>query len=198
MIRPLGPDGVRQRISELQSRIATLQASQNTSALTASHLSGPIGSSGQTGLQPLRPFGPGLTVQGPGAPPELKSSIHKAAQDNGVDPSLFEALVGVESSYNPRTTSKAGAMGLAQLMPGTAKMLGVADPYNPEQNLMGGARYLAQMLKKFGDVPMALAAYNAGPGAIQRYGGIPPFSETRRYIEKVMTRMSQIAQVDDR
>lgn len=113
---------------------------------------------------------------------ELARSI---AIEEGVDPDLFERLVQQESSFNPDARSPVGAIGLAQLMPGTAGDLGV-DPTDPEQNLRGGARYLRQQLDRFGSTPLALAAYNAGPGRVSEYGGIPPFEETQNYVRRIL------------
>src|SRR5699024_4895220 len=113
--------------------------------------------------------------------------IREAANKYGVDEKLIHAVIQMESSYNPRATSKAGAAGLMQLMPATARSLGVSDRYNVRQNIFGGTKYLSQMLKKFnGRTNLALAAYNAGPGNVAKHGGIPPFTETKNYVQKVM------------
>jgi soluble lytic murein transglycosylase-like protein len=105
-----------------------------------------------------------------------------AARKHGVPEDLFLRLVNQESRFNPKARSHKGAIGLAQLMPGTAKDLGV-DPHDPQQNLEGGARYLKTQYRKFGSWRLALAAYNAGPGAVQKHGGVPPFRETRNYVK---------------
>lgn len=110
-----------------------------------------------------------------------------AARRNGIPEDLFLRLVRQESGWNASARSHKGAMGLAQLMPGTARDLGV-DPRNPAQNLEGGARYLAMQYRKFGTWRLALAAYNAGPGAVEKHGGIPPFRETRNYVNIIMGR----------
>ncbi|MDO5604994.1 MAG: lytic transglycosylase domain-containing protein [Paracoccus sp. (in: a-proteobacteria)] len=104
-----------------------------------------------------------------------------AARKHGIPEALFLRLVNQESRWNPNARSHKGAMGLAQLMPGTAAQLGV-NPHDPLQNLDGGARYLRMMYNQFGDWRLALAAYNAGPGAVQKHGGIPPYRETRNYV----------------
>ena len=112
--------------------------------------------------------------------------ITAAARRNGVDPALLAGLVRQESNFNAAAVSPAGARGLTQLMPATAAGLGVANPSDPVQALEGGARYLRRQLDAFGgDVTKALAAYNAGPGAVQRYGGVPPYAETQAYVQKV-------------
>lgn len=117
---------------------------------------------------------------------QLKEIARQKARDFGVNEDIFLRLVQKESSWNPQARSSAGAMGLVQLMPGTARGLGVSNPYDPVQSLTGGARYLGQQLKRFGSYDKALAAYNAGPGNVERYGGIPPFRETQNYVKTIL------------
>ena len=108
------------------------------------------------------------------------------ARRYGISVSLFTALIWQESGFRAKARSEAGARGLAQLMPGTAREMGVRRIYDPAQNLAGGARYLRSLLIRFRSVPLALAGYNAGPGAVTRHDGIPPFPETRRYVTRVL------------
>lgn len=117
---------------------------------------------------------------------QLKEIARQKARDFGVNEDIFLKLVQKESGWNPQAKSSAGAMGLVQLMPGTAQGLGVSNPYDPVQSLTGGARYLSQQLKRFGSYDKALAAYNAGPGNVERYGGIPPFKETQNYVKNIL------------
>jgi hypothetical protein len=117
----------------------------------------------------------------------LEAIFQKAASTYGVDENLLKAIAKAESDFDPNATSKSGAMGIMQLMPATAKGLGVSDAYDPEQNIMGGAKYIASLLKKYdGNVSYALAAYNAGSGNVDKYGGIPPFEETQNYVTKIL------------
>src|SRR3954451_20628613 len=114
------------------------------------------------------------------------SEISESAQRNGLDPALLAGLIKQESGFNANARSGAGAQGLTQLMPGTATGLGVTNPLDPGQAIEGGAKYLKQQLDRFGgDVARGLAAYNAGPGAVQRFGGVPPYAETQNYVRAV-------------
>jgi|HubBroStandDraft_3_1064219.scaffolds.fasta_scaffold14578_3 soluble lytic murein transglycosylase-like protein len=113
--------------------------------------------------------------------------IEQSAARYGLDPAVLHGLIQQESGFDPESQSSAGAAGLTQLMPGTASSLGVANPLNPAESIEGGARYLSQMMERFGgNTEDALAAYNAGPGAVQQYGGIPPYAETQSYVQKVL------------
>lgn len=119
-------------------------------------------------------------------PPPFTAAIEAAAARHGLDPKLLRALVVVESGYRPNAISPAGAGGLTQLMPATAQALGVADRFDPDANLLGGADYLARQIARFQDVRLALAAYNAGPARVQRAGGVPPITESRQYVSRVV------------
>jgi hypothetical protein len=120
----------------------------------------------------------------------IDGCIRSAAIKHDLPERLVHLVVEAESGYRPQVVSRAGAKGLMQLMPETAKDLGVSDPFNIEQNIEGGVRYLKKMMDRFkGDVGLALAAYNAGPGNVSRYQGIPPFKETREYVQKIMGKL---------
>jgi soluble lytic murein transglycosylase-like protein len=167
------------RVAELQQLTATLvrapvappataPASSFAGALTAAQATPATPSAGSSSS----PFG---------------AEIDAAAAKHGIDPALLRALVRQESGFDPAARSPAGATGLTQLMPGTAASLGVTDATDPAQALDGGARYLRQQLDRFGgDERLALAAYNAGPGAVARHGGVPPYAETQQYVERVL------------
>lgn len=118
--------------------------------------------------------------------------IRKAQKRYGVEFSLIKAVIQVESGFNPKAVSKKGAKGLMQIMPANYKSLSIKDPFNPQQNIMGGVRYLKKLLKRYENkLPLALAAYNAGPDAVDKYQTIPPYAETQNYVRKVMKRYSQ-------
>ena len=111
--------------------------------------------------------------------------IDHAAEETKLDSALIVSVIRAESNGNPKAVSPVGAKGLMQLMDGTAAELGVTDSFNPKQNILAGSRYLAAMVRRFGDVETALAAYNAGPGTVTKHGGIPPYRETQEYVSKV-------------
>jgi soluble lytic murein transglycosylase len=112
--------------------------------------------------------------------------ISAAARKHGISSSLIKAVIKAESDFNPRAVSKKGACGLMQLMPETAKDLGIVDLFDPKENIFGGTRYLKKMLTQFGELPLALAAYNAGPGKVKSRNGIPRIPETRTFVRRVM------------
>jgi soluble lytic murein transglycosylase-like protein len=150
---------------------------------------------GEVGIVPaeIRGFVPDEVVDEVLAPSadggDLRALAVAAAQRHGLDPALVLAVVSVESAFQPDAVSHKGAQGLMQLMPGTARELGVADAMDPAQNLDGGTRYLRMLVARYGgDLGKALAAYNAGPGAVKRHRGIPPYRETLHYVNRVLKR----------
>ena len=180
---------VMARVDEIQSRIALLGGAGPAQAA-------PSGQSFQATLAQAT-GGPTATAAvagptGPGAATPFAAEIEAAAQRHGIDPALLKGLIRQESNFNPTAGSPAGARGLTQLMPGTAASLGVTDVTDPAQSIEGGAKYLKQQLDRFGgDVTKALAAYNAGPGAVQKFGGVPPYEETQNYVRKVQAYADQ-------
>lgn len=125
-------------------------------------------------------------------PEDLESIFETASETYHISLDLLKAVAKAESDFNPNCTSSSGAMGIMQLMPGTAKELGVTNAYDPEQNIMAGAKYLSENLDIFKDnISLAVAAYNAGRGAVKKYAGIPPYSETQSYVKKVLSYMNE-------
>lgn len=188
-IGPLGPQGVQARIREIQSRMQELFENENEPVRTESSNTRSfvqmVTWNNRAQRELIRP----LSVQWSNMNVDLQSLkqiAQSAAQEFNLDEDIFIALISAESAWNPNAVSPKGAKGLAQLMPDTARALGVADPFDPAQNLRGGAKFLRQMLDQFGSYELALAAYNAGPGAVRRYNGIPPYSETQNYVRKIL------------
>jgi soluble lytic murein transglycosylase-like protein len=129
---------------------------------------------------------------------DVQEIIRRHASQFRLDEALVRAVIRAESNYNPQAVSSKGAMGMMQLIPETARLMQVSDPMNPEENIRGGSRYLRMMLDQFeGNLELALAAYNAGPTTVLRYGGVPPFQETVTYIERVKRYMHQYRQSKD-
>jgi soluble lytic murein transglycosylase-like protein len=174
------------RLDELQTMVAQMNAPATpapapAAAAPASSFAGALAAA-QTSPS-------GAPVSGTGSTSAFDAQINAAAAGNGIDPALLKGLVSQESGFNPNARSGAGALGLTQLMPGTAASLGVTNPLDPAQSLQGGAKYLREQLDRFGgDEQLALAAYNAGPGAVQKYGGVPPYAETQNYVNSVMSK----------
>ena len=183
-------EAVIARVNELQLMIGGPAPTAPSAASTAfaSQLAGatapaaPTATAATASATPMAATGPSEL---PGDVP-FGAEITAAAKKYGLDPALLAGLVKQESGFNPNAGSPAGARGLTQLMPGTAAGLGVTNVLDPVQSLDGGAKYLRQQLDAFGgDVARALAAYNAGPGAVKRYGGVPPYAETQNYVRAV-------------
>jgi soluble lytic murein transglycosylase-like protein len=162
-----GLSEVRQRVAEIKKGFSVMRAARQAAAFSSllRAASAPRGAPDNT---------------------RFDAAIARAAGLANLDPALVKAVVAAESGFNPNAVSPAGARGLMQLMPDTAAALGVADPFDAEANLIGGARYLRQQLDRFGSLPLALAAYNAGPGTIARYGDVPPIAETHGYVGRIL------------
>ncbi len=147
---------------------------------------GPLPASVPTG--PLAP----LPVMPASASVSIDGLVQKYAAQHGLEPALVKAVIKTESDGNPHCVSRAGAMGLMQLMPANVKEAGISDPFDPEQNISAGTKQLADLLGQYhGNLDLALAGYNAGPGNVHKYGGVPPFTETRHYIQRVRAAMGQ-------
>jgi soluble lytic murein transglycosylase-like protein len=146
------------------------------------------------GSRPIETDDTVVTVSQPARSPSYTmAALAEAASSTGLSPELVEAVAWRESRLRAGVVSRAGAIGEMQLMPGTARQMGV-NPYDTRQNFHGGARYLSEMMRRYnGDLVLALAAYNAGPGAVDRYRGVPPYRETREYVSAVLERLGQRA-----
>lgn len=161
-----------QRIAEIQSRFESpaIQPARNGSEAPASF-----------DMALNEAMGPASMM-----PDQLNALIQEQADTQDVDANLLKAVIKTESNFNPRAVSPVGAQGLMQLMPATAAGLGVTNSFDPAQNIQGGAKYLKGLITKYHSIPKAVAAYNAGPGAVDKYQGIPPYKETTQYVKKVM------------
>jgi soluble lytic murein transglycosylase-like protein len=162
-----GIEDVRERVAEIRKGFAVMRAAHR--AVTFRSL---VRAAAERGRAPDSD--------------RFDAAIARAAQTAGVEAALIKAVVAAESGFNPHAVSRAGARGLMQLMPATAAALGVSDPFDPQANLIGGARYMRRQLDRFGSLPLALAAYNAGPGAVARYGDVPPYPETQHFVGRVL------------
>ncbi len=185
---------INDRVAELQRMAATLHGGLTQTAATVGGAAAPPSATAPaatatapTSFQHLLAQASAPPAPSGGDTTAYDALIQQSARANGVDPALLKALIRQESGFDPDARSPAGASGLTQLMPATAASLGVTDPTDPAQAIEGGARYLRQQLDAFGgDEAKALAAYNAGPGAVSRYGGIPPYAETQQYVTRVL------------
>jgi soluble lytic murein transglycosylase-like protein len=193
---------VTSRIAELQSLIAASSepASGAFASTLASASATPAASPAAAPASPLASAATAATASATSSGPSALAAgtpygaeITAAAKRHGIDPALLAGLIEQESGFDAGARSGAGAVGLTQLMPATAAGLGVTDPTDPAQSIEGGAKYLAQQLEHFGgDVARALAAYNAGPGAVERFGGVPPYAETQNYVRSVQANAAQL------
>jgi soluble lytic murein transglycosylase-like protein len=172
------------RLNRVEARIRAIQSLLGQLATTNEEFGRSLSAAAE---RRLSSSAPGLV------PPErLQGVVAEAAARTGLSGELIAAVMAAESGCRPDAVSPAGAMGLMQLMPGTARALGVTDPFDARQNLLGGAEYLRQQVERFGSTERALAAYNAGPGAVERYGGIPPYPETRSYVQRIMRALRRV------
>ena len=191
-------ESIQSRIADIESRLAALAPTPPPVVASGPVQAGQmLGDNGIPG--PATPFNVALgqaqgqvrlrPASGTAAYDDL---IRKYAGQYGVDPAVVRAVMDAESDGNPRCTSNKGAMGLMQLMPEELKQYGITDPYDPEQNIRGGVQQLSEKLRLFnGDLRLALAAYNAGSGAVRHHGGIPPYPETQGYVRKILSALGR-------
>ena len=185
-----GVQDIGARVAQIQQQLAALTSGQADASSTTSFASQLAAAQSAAGVTPTATTaataGTTNTTLNAGTPSQYDAQITAAATKYGIDPALLKGLIRQESNFNASARSGAGAQGLTQLMPGTAATLGV-DPSDPAQAIDGGANYLKQQLDRFGGDPSkALAAYNAGPGAVAKYGGVPPYAETQNYVKNVL------------
>ena len=184
-ITPPSEVALTARVQQLEALLAQARAGFTGTAATAAPSAAASGTDFATALQSATATA--ASASGAEAGGQYEGLIAAAAQRNGIDPSVLHGLIQQESGFDPGSQSSAGAQGLTQLMPGTASSMGVSNPLDPAESIEGGARYLGQLLKQFGgNTTDALAAYNAGPGAVSQYGGVPPYQETQDYVTKVL------------
>jgi soluble lytic murein transglycosylase-like protein len=182
------------RVSQLEAMIASAGAGSPSPAAATSTSFDQQLAQASTAQAATSTTDTSATGTGTGSVP-YEQQIDAAAAKYGIDPAVLKGLIKQESGFNPKAGSSAGAQGLTQLMPGTASSLGVTNLHDPAQSIDGGAHYLKMQLDRFGgDYSKALAAYNAGPGAVQRFGGIPPYSETQNYVKNVLSFAQQYRQ----
>ena len=183
------------RVEEIKSRFRSARAGGEVTIAPHTVTSEP--SANTSTSQSVQPFFPSYLIQkaqntsgqsdtgsGGSAYSEI---IESAASKYGVDPALLKGVIRAESGFNANAVSNTGAQGLMQLMPSTARALGCGNAFDPEKNVEAGAKYLKQQIDRFGSVEKALAAYNAGPGAVIKYNGVPPYKETQNYVNKVLS-----------
>jgi soluble lytic murein transglycosylase-like protein len=177
---------LKQKLMEIQSQLPTyVKLVKDDSVDFSDVLTAEISQSDSAGIG--SPDSIGSVAEKISYKGDFNKIIDYAAKKYNISSSIIKAVIKAESDFNPSVVSTAGAMGLMQLMPGTARSLGVNDAFDPVENIEGGVKYLKEMLEKFGgNLELALAAYNAGPGNVVKYGGIPPFDETQNYVKKIM------------
>lgn len=178
---------ITSEIAAIQQRIAQITGRTLLAPAPAAPAAGGAGFASMVASAMSQDPGAAQSSSQPLAPPAIDQLAQQSGTAWGVDPSLVKAIIANESGFDPTATSRTGAQGLMQLEPSTASELGVSNAYDPVQNVWGGTRYIRGLLDRFGgNLPLAIAAYNAGPGAVEKYGGVPPYAQTQHYVQNVL------------